>query len=330
MNNFLKSILSISLVLSSPYASADELKSTTCETAIECQVTQGNTTTTTSTSNTLSDGTVIRRPSSGNTTTTTTTTSNYGSAGGTGSGSYSQAQNAKNQANMTMIAAFAMAAMMAAMCNPPTNITPCILAPIAAIAGIMAMQKKNEAQKLMDNLGTGSTQTTDTSTDTDGSSDSAGDNTAATVAAIKADLAKKGYKMNDDGTTTAPNGATIAANLSPSSLQAAGLSPGQISDVQNGLEKMKKDISDKASEGAGAETAGVGAGDGLGGGASDSGNELSVAGAGVEAERSGNRDPAAWTGFAKQYGDSQIGVAQADIFLMVEKRIENERKPMGQ
>jgi hypothetical protein len=42
-----------------------------------------------------------------------------------------------------------------------------------------------------------------------------------------------------------------------------------------------------------------------------------------------SRDPAAWDGYYKQYGDSLIGVAQNDIFLMVQKRVEKERKGMG-
>lgn len=336
MSHFLKSILVISLVLFSPHGFADELKSGTCETSIECSVTQGNTTTTVTTNNSLNDGTVIRRPSSGNTTTTTTTSTsngNYGSAGTAGSGAYSQAQDAKNQANMTMIAAFAMAAIMAAMCKPPTNVTPCILAPIAAAAGIMAAMKKNEAQKVMDSIGEQVVTIDDDTRTEDSSTTTEGDNADATVAAIKADLAKKGYKMNTDGSTTLPNGSTVAADLNQASLQAAGLSPAQINDLQNGLDKMKKDIAAKASEDAGAAAVADGTASGMdgtgGGGASGSGNDLSVAGAGVEAERSGNRDPAAWSGFFKQYGDSQIGVAQSDIFLMVEKRVENERKTMG-
>ncbi len=330
MKTILKSVITISLVLTSPYGYADELKSSTCETAINCTVNQGDTTQTTTTTETGDDGSEIRRRSSGNTSTTTTTTTNYGSAGSAGSGAYTQAKDAKNQANMTMIAAFAMAAIMAAMCNPPTNVTPCILAPIAAIAGIMAGQKKNEAQKVMDSLGNPETTTDSTTTTTDGTGTS--DNADTSVAAIKADLAKKGYKMNDDGTTTLPNGSTVASDLNAASLQAAGMSGSQISDIQSGLAKMKKDIADKAAEGA-ATTADAGAGGdqygGSGGGSGDS-NDLSVAGSGVEGERTGNRDPAAWTGFGKQHGDSLIGVAQADIFLMVEKRVESERKPMGQ
>lgn len=338
MTNILKSIITLSLVLYSPFGLTDELKSGNCQTQIECTVTQGNTQTTVTTNNQLSDGTVIRRPSSGNTTTTTTTINgsggNFGSAGTAGSGAYTQAQAAKNKANLTMIAAFATAAIMAAMCNkPPGNKTPCILAGIAAAAGIMAAMKKNEAQKVMDSLG-GPEILEDKKITTDESSKTTGDNADATLASIKANLAKEGYKLNTDGSTTLPNGSTVAADLNTASLQGAGMSASQIQDLQNGLANMKRDIAEKAAEGDGTAVAdgssgGMGAdGTGGGGGSGDS-NDLSIAGAGVEAERSGNRDPASWSGFFKQYGDSQIGVAQSDIFLMVEKRVETERKTMG-
>jgi hypothetical protein len=55
-----------------------------------------------------------------------------------------------------------------------------------------------------------------------------------------------------------------------------------------------------------------------------------VASAGVEADRTEvDKDPNKWSGFFTKFGDSQIGVAQSDIFLMVEKRVDSERKIMG-
>lgn len=326
MKFFTRIFLTLSLVFTSPYGFADELKSNQCETAINCTVTQGNTTTTTTTPQSTDGGSTLRRNSSGNTVVTTTT--NYGSAGTAGTGAYSQAQDAKNQANTTMIAAFAMAAMLAAMCNPPHNITPCILAPLAALAGMMAGQKKNEAQKVMDNLGTSGT--TDSATTTDSTTTDA--ENAATLAKIKDDLAKKGVKMNGDGSTTLPNGATVASDLNNSSLKAAGLSDSQISSLRKDLDKMKKDINNGSGAG-GVEYQDVASNaGGYDGGRTAVDGDREIASAGVEADRTGiDKDNAnKWNGFFKQYGDSQIGVAQSDIFLMVEKRVDSERKIMGQ
>lgn len=325
MKYFIRTMLSLSLFFSSPYGFAEEAKDNgQCETAINCTVVQGNTTTTTTTPKYTPGGTQIVTNASGNTAVTTTT--NYGSAGTAGTGAYTQAQDAKNQANMTMIAAFAMAAMMAAMCNPPHNITPCILAPIAALAGMMAAQKKDEAQRVMDSLGTSGT--TD-STTTDKTTADGTDNSAATLAKIKADLAKKGYKMNDDGSTTLPNGATVASDLNAQSLQSAGLSAAEISSINSGLDKMKKDLS--KGNGTTVEEINTASADGFGSGRTPVDNDREIASSSVEAERTEvDKDPNKWSGYFKQFGDSQIGVAQSDIFLMVEKRVDSERKIMGQ
>lgn len=309
-----------------------------CETTINCTVNQGNSTTTTTTTQT--DGaSPIRRAASGSTTTTTTTTtdSNYGAVGNAGSGVYAQAETAKNKANGTMLAALGMGAMLATMCNPPVNVTPCILAPIAVAAGILAGQKKGDAQRLMDSLGTdgsvdGTGGTTDTSVTTAGTADGT-DGTAGTIAKIKADLAKKGYALNEDGSISTPGG-TVAGDLNSQSLQAAGLNSGQISQLNSDLAKLKKDIAEQAENGVVVEEQNV-AGNGLGGfnGGRTKlfGNEqeASVAALSDTDRTPVDRDPAAWTGYSTKFGDSSIGVPQSDIFLMVEKRVEDERKTMG-
>lgn len=327
MNYIIRVCLSLSLVFTSPYAFGEEAKdnNTQCETQINCTIQNGNTTTTTATPNTSSGGTVINRGVSGLTTTTTTT--NYGSAGTAGTGAYTQAQAAKNQANNTMMLAFAMAAMMAAMCNPPHNIVPCILAPLAALAGVMAGQKKDQAQNVMNSLGsTDSTNgTKDTSRTTDGTATA-----NAELAKIKADLAKKGYAMNADGSTTLPNGKTVASDLNPQSLQAAGLSASDIGKVQSEIDKMKKEFNNNTS---GAGETSVASADGFGGRVriDDDGSRDMRKTASVEADRTDvDKDSPNLTGLFKQFGDSQIGVAQSDIFLMVEKRVDKERKIMGQ
>jgi hypothetical protein len=328
MTTLIKLCLSLSLIFTSPYAFGDEAKSGgDCDIQINCTIQQGNTTTTTTTPTMSAGGTQITNGVSGLTSTTTTT--NYGSAGTSGSGAYTQAQNAKNKANGTMIAAFAMAAMLAAMCGPH-NITPCILAPIAAMAGMMAGQKKDQAQQVMENLGTSDTTagTKDTTGTTDGT-----DQAKVELAKIKADLAKKGYAMNADGSTTLPNGSTVASDLNSKSLQASGLSPEQISSINKEIEKMKKDLGNaEGSDGGAASIATAGysggrsrlGGDDYGGGESKNTNT-------AEADRTSlDRNPAAWQGYSTPFGDSQIGVPLSDLFLMVEKRVESERKVMGQ
>jgi len=322
--------------LSSPYAIA-EVVSGGCEREIDCTVVQGNTTTTTTTNQT-NGASPIRRAASGSTTTTTTTTSNYGSVGTEGTGAYAQAETAKNKANGTMLAAYAMAAVLATMCNPPTNVTPCILSPIAAMAGMMAGQKKGDAQRLMDQLGTSGTSTgtdgtADGSITTAGTADNADDNGAGALAKIKADLAKKGYGFNDDGSISTPNG-TIAGDLNSQSLQAAGMNADQMSKLSSDLAKLKKDIAEQAENGVAVEEQNIaGSGlDGYGGARTKlfaDESETSVAVAGDMERTATDRDPAAWTGYSTKYGDSSIGVPMSDIFLMVEKRVQDERKTMG-
>ena len=77
-----------------------------------------------------------------------------------------------------------------------------------------------------------------------------------------------------------------------------------------------------------------GSGGGKGGGGGSAGSdyidEEGEAGSAVGATSlDGDRDPAAWDGFFKKYGDSKVGVASSDLFRMVELRVSSERKVMG-
>jgi hypothetical protein len=203
-----------------------------------------------------------------------------------------------------------------------------MLAAAAAAAAAMAASKKNQAQQLANTLGGSGA---GSSTTTDSTQDAA---QAAELQRIRDQMAAQGYKLNDDGSFTAPNGATVDAGLSESGLAGAGMDGTGIASVKSGIEKMRKDVQDKlnlaSKDGAGS---GAGAGDGSGGmsGAyGGGGKSTSETGKGnPNANGDINRDPAAWDGFYKQYGDSLIGVAQNDIFMMVQKRVETERVKMG-
>ncbi|MCB9072451.1 MAG: hypothetical protein H6623_02425 [Bdellovibrionaceae bacterium] len=328
MHRIFKIILSLSLITMSPDSFGDEIK-TACETAINCTITNGNTTTTTATPGKSTGGTTINRGVSGMTTTTTTT--NYGSAGAGGSGAYNQAQNAKNKASDTKAAAMAMAAAMMAACRPPYVIVPCILAPLAMMAAQTAGSKENDAQNVMNSLGVGGS-TSGTTADTKGTTDSAQMN--AELARIKADLAKKGVIANADGSTTLPNGQTVASNLNDQSLKAAGLSNSDINNLKSTLANMKKDLNGSKSATPELNTASVAGG--YDGGRVRIDSEGDISGdtrktASVDPERTQvDKDASKWQGFFTQFGDSQIGVAQSDIFLMIEKRVDQERKVMGQ
>lgn len=322
-NILLTSLIAIGMFCNSVAVMADEVKSgsqqeCTSDIKINCTVNTGNTTVTTNTN--LPAGTVSNLPISGNT--TTTTTYNMGSGG---SGAYAQAQEAKSQANTTMLLGIALAVAFGMQCGPH-NPTACMLAAAAAAAAAMAAGKKAEAGKLMKELGTGEdSSTSDTQTTTDG-----GNNAEGQLAQINSDLANKGYKVNTNGSVTLPNGSTVDPSMSESSLQAAGLSNSDVSGIRAGLDKMRKDINDKLGKDEGqlnVASVDANAMSGAYGSTPETGKGTPTAGA----DRMPlDRNPAAWDGFYKQYGDSLIGVGNSDIFMMVEKRVQVERKLMGQ
>jgi hypothetical protein len=333
MQLFIKtiSILAVSL-LNISLSHASEVQNG-CETQINCTVTNGNKTTTTSTG-TRDDAVSSNRGGSGVTTTTTTTSNTYGGLGTAGSGVYEQAQQAQNKANMAMMAGLALAAAGLPRCGHPGGYGACIMGIAGLVAAGLAAGAAGKAQDLKNQLGSdGSgtpTTTTDSTTDTTGDVATA----AAQVDQLKADYAKKGYKINPDGSTTLPNGKTIDSNFSPSSMAAAGLSAADINKVTAGLGNLNKPGSQASTNAEGLSVSSADRGNGMiqgqvgtGPGASGYGNNGDASG--VQASNI-DRDPAAWAGFYKRFGDSIIGVPQTDIFLLIENRVEKERKIMGQ
>jgi hypothetical protein len=305
-----------------------------CETQINCTVTNGNTTTTTTTG-TRDDAVSSNRGGSGITTTTKTNSNTYGSVGSAGSGVYQQAQQAQNQANMAMMAGLAIAAAGLPRCGHPGGFGACIMGIAGLVAAGLSAGAAGRAQDLKNQLGgvdAGTpTTTTDSSTSTTGDVATA----AAQVEQLKADYAKKGYKINPDGSTTLPNGKTIDSNFSPSSMAAAGMSKDDINKVTAGLSNLKNPGSQASANGEGMSVASADRGNGMiqgqvGTGPGDtSGFGNGGDASGVQASNI-DRDPAAWAGFYKRFGDSIIGVPQTDIFLLIENRVEKERKIMGQ
>lgn len=317
-NILITSLITIGMMSNTVIAVADEVKTPDCNVAqdrLKCLTEQGSSETV------IPEGTVSNLPMSGN----TVNTINTANPGAAGSGVYTQAAEAKNQANNTMMLGLAMAAMFAMQCGP-RNPTACMLAAAAAAAAMMAAGKKAEAQKLMNTLGNGGAGTTDT---TSGTSDAVAE---GDLAKVRDQLLKKGYKLNDDGSFTAPNGATVDAGMSDQSLANAGLDGTQTSSLRSQLDKLRKEMQDKLGT-ANANGSANGLGDtAMSGAYGSKGGSTSETGKGNPnaAERMAlDRNPASWDGYFNQFGDSLIGVAQGDIFRMVEKRVDKERKGMG-
>jgi len=320
MKKFLITLLYALSVLQ-PTAALAEVTNTDCESPLMCEMRKNN----------RPEGTNSDRPVTGFT--ETSTQSQFGTTGAAHSCAYAQAQEAKSQANTMMIAALAMAAIMFSQCGPHNQMA-CVLGAAALGAAAIGMSKKNDAQRLMNDLGTGQDTVArpedDENKETDGNVTSDGD-----VTAMQDKYKTKGYTVNSDGSVTLPNGNTVAGDFSEQGMLDAGMSKADASGVASGLAKMRDDIGKKGSEVAG------GAG-GLSGASlerssldSMSGNgETASGGVGTSVNGANKveatRDPASWDGYFKQYGDSLIGVGQNDIFSMVIQRVEKERKMMGQ
>ena len=290
-----------------------------CDPAINCTVTTG----TASSTSTTPTGTVNDQMTGA-----VTTTTNYGTDGSVGeedTGAYNQAKSGKTQSIVMGVAAAALGASYMSRCGT-FNQTACYLGAAAFAAAGYAASKAMQSQDLMNDLGTSgsSTGTVDTSTVQDAA-------LQKELNKLKADLVSQGYTVDDSGNITTPTGASVNGDLSPASLAAAGVSAKDSSAIQQGLADMRKQLAEKVGAGAGDLVAQPSGSTGYGrvsiSSLDGSQKETTTA---TEAERSGiDRDPAAWSGFFKQFGDGVIGVSHSDIFLMVEKRVDSERTGMG-
>ncbi len=288
-----------------------------CETSINCTVSTGTTTSTTPT------GTVNDQMTGA-----VTTTTNYGTDGSVGeenTGAYNQAESGKTQSIVMGVAAAALGTSYMMRCGTH-NRTACYLGAAAFAAAGYAASKAMQSQDLMNDLGSSgsSTGTVDTSTVQDAA-------LQKELNKLKADLVSQGYTVDDSGNITTPTGASVNGDLSPASLAAAGVSGKESSAIQQGLADMRKQLAEKVGAGAGDLVAQPSGSTGYGRVSISSldGSQKETTAA-TEAERSGiDRDPAAWGGFFKQFGDGVIGVSHSDIFLMVEKRVDRERTGMG-
>lgn len=309
-----------------------------CETAIQCQVMQSSTNrevvsagaANTNTANTAQPGRVTssqRGISSAGTGTSGTPGANFGTGN---SGAYQQAQQAKDDAAQKQMMGMMIAAASMPMCGPK-NPYACILAAAGIALAALAGGKKNKAQNLQNQLGVGTAGTANTNGTSVASDADGGVGTEGELTELKGKLAKNGYAVGEDGTITGPGGQSANAfNLNPSSLRGMGLNAKQAGEFASDFEKQAAEAGKKV----GLKTASTG-GDDSGGGASGMGSfgmsssEVAPTNNAKVERTSLDRDPAAWAGFYKQHGDSLVGVAQGDIFLMIQNRIEIERKPMG-
>jgi len=321
---FLGMLINSHLVLADEVVNGSGNDCFTSDNQLLCRTQQGNSTSTQTT--TIAPGTYSNLPMSGNTSTQTS----YTALGGGGSGAYAQASQAKSASTAMAIAAGIMAAAFGSQCGP-TNQQACVLAGVAAGAAILGMMKAKQAGDLMNTLG--NSQTSSTTTD---AANTSTDQASAQVNATRDMLSKQGYKINADGSFTAPNGTAIDSGASSQNLAAAGLSNSDINGVQSGLADMRSQLASKVASVGESTSTGNGVPDpsamsgAYGGGPGGKGGATSETGKGGASSGDINRDPAAWDGYFKQYGDSLIGVGQNDIFMMVQKRVESERKIMGQ
>lgn len=303
-------------------SSAETTGTVGCETMINCTVTTGNKTVTTSTG--TAPGTLNNNPMSGFTTVTTTT--NYAAAGDAGSGAYTKAKEGKTQSLIMAAAAGVIAAQKWSQCSWRHNPRPCYLAIAATTAGALALGKAADSQQVMDSLG--NDQRSQGTVDTSNTADTS---LMSDLNKLKADMASQGFTVDDSGNIKTPDGSTVNGDLSASSLTAAGMSAQDANALQKDLEQMRKELQKKVGADGAALIAQPSGSTGYGrvsiASLDGSQNETTN---GAEAERTGiDRDPAAWNGFFKKFGDGLIGVSHSDIFLMVEKRVETERTGMG-
>ena len=287
-----------------------------CETAINCTVN-------TSSSTTGYTGTTTQGA-------TDTPTSSLGSSN---TGAYTQAAEGRNQSTMMMMSALAMGASFSGQCGS-FNQTACMLAGAAFAAASLAGQGRSASTQVMRDLGADDAMIAASENDGVHVSDTS---LQSQLDSGLSSLAQNGYSVDSQGNITLPSGSSVNGDLSAQSMKAAGMSSGDIGSVQAGLDRMKKELNEKNQKSGGDNNAGdlLAAGRGSTGYNRVSISSLDKDGSGngtgsVEAERKGiDRDPSAWQGFYKQFGDSVIGVAHSDIFLMVEKRVERERLTMG-
>lgn len=241
-------------------------------------------------------------------------------------GAYEQAQKAQNKSNNTAMIGMMIAMAALPQCGP-TNPYACILGAAGLAVAAMGASKAGQAQDMKNQLGWKG----------DPKEDESNQETATIkdqVAKGKADLASHGYGLDANGNITLPNGSTLSADdFNSESLQnKAGMSAAQADKLLADIGKLEKDAEAAMEEesavgiasAAGGMSGGRGPSSSYGAGA-DGESEI---GAGVETA-SLEEDPSKWNGFFKQYGDSKVGVPQADIFLMVEQRVNSERKVMG-
>ena len=253
------------------------------------------------------------------------------------SGAYTQATSGRNQSTSTMMTALGMGASFAAQCGT-FNKPACVLAGAAFAAASLAGQARSGATQVMRELGADDAMIAASEQDGVRVTDTS---LQSQLNQGLADLSKNGYALDSQGNITLPNGSSVNGDLSAQSMTAAGMGSGDINSVQAGLDRMKKELDEKSKK-MGEDGSGNGSGgDLLAASQGSTGyNRVSIssldkdgssgANGNVDAERKGiDRDPSAWQGFYKQFGDSVIGVAHSDIFLMVEKRVERERIAMG-
>lgn len=323
-------------IIISPLANAVQ-----CETAIQCNLMNSSTNTETVQAGTNRAGAVVqagsvtssqRGVSSASTAGTTTNTS--GATFGAGnSGAYQQAQQAKDESSQKQMMGIAIAAVNMAMCGPH-NPMACVMAAAGIALAALAGGKKKQAQQLQNQLGTAGTGTGTSPHGTTTASSTSGSPTEldGRLSELRSKLSEKGFTVDDDGNITNSKGQSAnAMNLNTSSLKGLGLNSKDAGNFANEFDKQAKEAGKNLPVKIASTDGGSGGGSGGRGGGSSVGATQEVIANNAKAERiSLDRNPAAWAGFYKQMGDSLVGVAQSDIFLMIQNRMEVERKPMGQ
>jgi hypothetical protein len=243
------------------------------------------------------------------------------------SGAEQNAQQSAGDSGATQMLGMIMGAMFMAMCNkPPGNIAPCIMGAMSFIDAMASGGNKGNSTNFGNSLLSNGGDTGDT---TDESAVMAQEAEAQLQA-----LEEMGFVSNADGSVTAPNGETFTGGdlASTSALEAKGIGAGQ---AQAALDLLKTAREKAAQEvGAAAKGRAIASVGGAGGGGAagplpdliidEEGGAFSK---GKSRKNKIGRIPANEAAkLSKNFNGTPIGIAGADIFLIVTRKYEDKDK----
>ena len=225
-----------------------------------------------------------------------------------------QASQGQSDGSAAAMAAAAFSAMMAAMKSaqcPKPDPGACAEAPLWAL-GSMASKNAGDA------MAGASNQSDQTVANVSQSAAPTGRPVSAPTIPTS-ELASIGVNANEKaGTVTFPDGRVVKASDvgNASALSASGMSASEIKHLQDIVKRALKEGAKQA--GKGLDTAATGYGDSNGGAGSKNSKDAAANGGlgGI------NRDPAQVAGLTKDYNGDPIGVANENLFTLINRRYD--------